>query len=35
MVIILMGIFQLRKKPVKEPEGPAKDQKKKIRKRKN
>jgi uncharacterized membrane protein YhaH (DUF805 family) len=34
MVIILMGIFQLRKKPVNKPEEPVKDQKKKQRKKK-
>ena len=34
MVIILMGIFQLRKKPLEKPEEPAKDKKKKPRKRK-
>jgi hypothetical protein len=32
MVIILMGIFQLRKKPAAKPEEPAKGQKKKSRK---
>jgi uncharacterized membrane protein YhaH (DUF805 family) len=32
MVIILMGIFQLRKKPVNKPQEPPKDQKKKSRK---
>lgn len=32
LVIILMGIFQLRKKPIKKPEESAKDQKKKPRK---
>jgi hypothetical protein len=32
MVIILMGIFQLRKKPVKKTTEPGKDQKKKPRK---
>jgi uncharacterized membrane protein YhaH (DUF805 family) len=34
MVIILMGIFQLRKKPVKKAEEPVKGQKKKSNKRK-